>query len=310
MKIATYDTGTGPRAGVIVDDGVIDVSMLLGTDNVVSDVRALLELPDTPLDRLRDALSSGAVAPSVPLSSVRLLAPVLQPPTVRDFFAFEAHAKHYVPELPEAWYQFPVYYFTSPLRISGPDAEVAYPSASDKLDYEVELGAIIGRDGTNVSEADALSYIAGFTIFNDWSARDLQAEEMPVGTGAVKGKDFATTLGPWMVTTDELEPYMRDGRLDVRCTVKVNGDLWGDGQGGTMHYTWGQFIERASRDSRIAAGDVLGSGTVGGCSIGEAIAAERPNAHFLLPGDVVEMEIEGIGILRNTLGPKVYPDAS
>jgi 2-keto-4-pentenoate hydratase/2-oxohepta-3-ene-1,7-dioic acid hydratase in catechol pathway len=184
---------------------------------------------------------------------------------------------------------------------------VPIPSASDRLDYELELGCVIGREGSNVKAADALSYIAGFTIFNDWSARDLQRDEMQAILGPAKGKDSATSLGPWVVTTDEIAPFMKDGRLHVRCTLEVNGEQWMEGHGGGMHHSWGDFVERASRDSRVVPGDVFGSGTVGGGTVGEAIR-KGYKARYLEPGDVVEMEVEGIGVLRNTLAPKVDPD--
>ena len=161
-------------------------------------------------------------------------------------------------QLSDAWYRLPIFYFSNPLRIFGPEDAVPYPSASDQLDYELELAAVIGREGSNVAEADAFSYIAGFTIFNDWSCRDLQRDEMEARLGPAKGKDSATSLGPWIVTTDELAPFIRDGRLHVRCTLKVNGVQWMDNNAGMMYHTWGAMIERASRDSRMVPGDVLG----------------------------------------------------
>ena len=313
MKLLTYDTGAGPRAGVLVGDQVVDVTALLGEATTLHDVRALLELSETPVERVRSALAAGRVAPSLPLSSVRLRAPVLQPPTVRDFFDFEAHAARGArsrgAELPEAWYRLPIFYFSNPLRIVGPDDDVPFPSAAERLDYELELAAVIGREGSDTTEAEGLSYIAGFTILNDWSARDLQRDESVVGLGPAKGKDFATTLGPWVVTTDELIPHLATGRLAVRCTLKVNGELWMDGTGGLMHHTWGQIVERASHDSRIVPGDVIGSGTVSGGTVGEAMDSARfPNARFLEPGDTVEIEVEGIGILRNRVTPKRNSD--
>ena len=173
----------------------------------------------------------------------------------------------------------------------------------------MELGCVIGREGSDIAAADALDYIAGFCIFNDFSARDLQFDEMAVGLGPAKGKDSATTLGPWLVTTDEMAPYLREGKLHVKCTVRVNGEVWLDaGDGGAAHHSWGDFVERASKDSRIVPGDVLGSGTVSGGSIPEAIALGIAGARYLQPGDVVELEVEGIGTLRNTLGPKEIVD--
>ncbi|MBX5489861.1 MAG: fumarylacetoacetate hydrolase family protein [Chloroflexi bacterium] len=312
MKLLTYDAGAGPRAGVLVDDRVVDLSALLGTRETLRDLRALLEWADDAVERVHAALASGRPAPSVPLARVRLRAPVLQPPTVRDFFAYEAHAAHWRQlrgeTLPEAWYRLPIFYFSNPLCIAGPDDEVPHPSASDQLDYELELAAVIGREGRDVAEAEALDYIAGFTILCDWSARDLQRDESQVGLGPAKGKDFATSLGPLLITSDELAPYLRDGRLAVRCRLRVNGELWMEGDGGTMHHSWGALIERAAHDSRIVPGDVIGSGTVGGGTVSEARHGRYPQARYLQAGDVVELEVEGIGVLRNRIGPKRRAD--
>ena len=309
MKLVTYDVGTGPRAGVLDGDRVLDAAALLGAAHTLYDVRAVLELPDQPLDRLRDVVGRMA-APGVALEQVRLRAPVLQPPTVRDFMAYEQHASFWGRrQLSEAWYRLPIFYFSNPLRIFGPDEDVPYPSASERLDYELEIGCVIGRAGTNVPAAQGLEHIAGFTIFNDWSARDLQFDEMECRLGPAKGKDAATTLGPWLVTTDELAPYVRDDRLHLRCTVRVNGEQWMEGDAGSMHHTWGDFVERASRDSRIVPGDVFGSGTVSGGTVGEAIHRGYP-ARWLQPDDVVELEVEGIGTLRNRLAPRIDPDPS
>ncbi|HXH08877.1 MAG TPA: fumarylacetoacetate hydrolase family protein [Alphaproteobacteria bacterium] len=308
MRLCTYDTGNGPRAGVIVDERVLDVATLLGVSGGLRDVRALLELPNDPLKRLQSALTSASATQGLRLASVRLRAPILQPPTVRDFMVYEGHANAGgTRELSDAWYRLPIFYFSNPLCIFGPDEPVPYPSASDQLDYELELAAVIGREGTNIAEKDALSYIAGFTIFNDWSCRDLQRDEMQARLGPAKGKDAASSLGPWVVTTDELAPYIRDDRLHVRCTLKVNGVQWMDNNAGIMYHSWGAMIERASRDSRLVPGDVLGGGTVTGGSIGEAIRNGFP-ARYLQPGDVVEIEVEGIGVLRNTIAPKINPD--
>jgi fumarylacetoacetate (FAA) hydrolase len=312
MKLLTYDNGSGPRCGVLDEDLVIDVSALLGLDHCLRDVRALLELGDSPIERVRDALAGDIAAPGVPLPMVRLRAPVLQPPTVRDFFSYEGHASGQgARTLHEAWYRLPIFYFSNTLRIFGPDDEVPIPSATDRLDYEMELGCVIGREGSDIAAADALDYIAGFCIFNDFSARDLQFDEMAVGLGPAKGKVSATALGPWLVTTDEMAPYLRGGKLNVKCTVRVNGDVWlNESDGGSAHHSWGDFVERASKNSRIVPGDVFGSGTVSGGSIPEAIAIGIDGARYLQPGDVVELEVEGIGTLRNTLGSKtnINPD--
>ena len=310
MKLVTYDNGTGPRCGVLQDDAVVDVAALIGSGRPLADVRALLETGDDAVARVGDALAGGVAAPKVALAAVRLRAPVLQPPTVRDCIAYEEHATSQgTREIDPVWYRMPVFYFSNPLVIYGPDEEVPYPSASDQLDYELEIGCVIGRAGSNVSEAKAMSYIAGFCIFNDWSARDLQFDEMTFGLGPAKGKDSASSLGPWVVTTDELAPYIRDGRLDVKCRVKVNGEDWlRDGDGFASYYSWGEIIERAAKDSRIAPGDIIGSGTVGGGSVRESIRKGYETSRWLEPGDLVELEVDHIGALRNRLGAKTGVD--
>src|SRR5438132_1845950 len=308
MKLLTYDAANGPRAGVVVDGQVLDVATLLKAQGGLRDVRALLELPNNPLTRLKSALGSAGATQGVPLARVHLRAPILQPPTVRDFMVYEGHASGGgTRQLSDAWYRLPIFYFSNPLCIFGPEDAIPYPSASKQLDYELELAAVIGREASNVAEADAFSYIAGFTIFNDWSCRDLQRDEMAARLGPAKGNDSASSLGPWIVTTDELASFIRDGRLHVRCTLKVNVLQWMDNYRRLMYLSWCAMIERASRDSRIVPGDVLGGGTVTGGSIGEAMRNGFP-ARYLEPGDVVEIEVEGIGILRNTIAPKLNPD--
>ena len=310
MKLVCYDNGAGPRAGVLVGEQVLDATALLGAAQTLRDVQALLEQPDNPLDRLRAALDANVAAPTVALAAVRLRAPLLQPPTLRDHIAFYDHASAQGTREPhEVWGRLPIFYFSNTLKIAGPDEVVTYPAASERLDYECELGVVIGREGSNVLAADADQYIAGFLIYNDWSCRDLQRDESQFGLGPAKGKDAATSLGPWLVTPDELGPLYRDGRLHVRCTVKVNGVLWMDGHAGDMHFSFGDMIERDSQDSRIVPGDVIGSGTVGGGSIAEAIRKGFP-ARYLEPGDVVELDVEGIGVLRNTIGPPTNPNSN
>jgi fumarylacetoacetate (FAA) hydrolase len=305
MKLVTYDAGSGPAAGVLSGEQVLDAADLLNSPAPLRDVQALLELPSEPLARLKAAL--GSPRQGVSLSQVQLLAPVLQPPSVRDFMVYEGHATGGgTRQQAEAWYRLPIFYFSNPLRISGTEATIPYPSAAEVLDYELEVGIVISKEGSNVKEADWLDYIAGFTIFNDWSCRDLQRDEQAVGLGPAKGKDAATSLGPILVTPDELD--VRDGRLHARCSARVNGVEWMSNDTGIAYHGWGAMIERVSKDSRIVPGDVLGSGTVTGGSIGEAIRDLGKPAHFLRPGDVVELEIEGIGVLRNTIGPKQEED--
>jgi fumarylacetoacetate (FAA) hydrolase len=222
--------------------------------------------------------------------------------SIRDFYAFEQHVRtarqlRGLDMIPE-WYQVPVFYFSNPAGVIGPDEPVWAPSDSQALDFELEIACIIGKECRDVPADDrALEVVAGFTIMNDWSARDLQRKEMAVGLGPSKGKDFATSLGPELVTFDELEDRYRDGRLQLEMTAERNGRIISRGNAGTMYWTWPQLIAHASRDTKLRPGDVLGSGTVGtGC-----ILELTPEAvgGWLKPGDVVTLAVEHLGSLRN-----------
>ena len=158
MKLVTYDSATGPRAGVVVGEQVLEVATLLGEQSGLRDVRALLELPNDPLTRLKSALNSSRTMQGVPLGEVRLRTPILQPPTVRDFMVYEGHASAGgTRQLSDAWYRLPIFYFSNPLCIFGPEDAIPYPSASEQLDYELELAAVIGREANNVAAADAFN---------------------------------------------------------------------------------------------------------------------------------------------------------
>jgi fumarylacetoacetate (FAA) hydrolase len=218
------------------------------------------------------------------LDAVRLRAPIPRPPSVRDFYAFERHvatarAQRGLEMAPE-WYRIPVFYFSNPAAMLGPEDEVRFPAESSAWDYELEAAAVIGSEGR----------VAGFTVLNDWSARDLQKMEMAVGLGPAKGKDFGTSLGPVLVTPDEL------GDLQLAMVARVNGEERSRGNLGEMHWAWEQLVEHAARNTQLLPGDVLGSGTVGtGCIL------EHGDGRWLQPGDVVELEVEGIGVLRNSV---------
>jgi fumarylacetoacetate (FAA) hydrolase len=219
-----------------------------------------------------------------PLAEVDLLPPVLHPPAVRDFMAFEQHVANARAqrgsEVPKEWYEIPVFYFSNPAAIYGPDAEIAYPAETRELDYELECAAMIGAEGK----------IAGFTVMNDWSARDVQRAEMRVGLGPAKGKDFATSFGPVLVTTDEF-----DGSGGAMI-ARVNGEERSRGELGAMYHCWDALLAQAARNTTLLPGDIIGSGTVGnGCIL------EHGDGRWLQRGDVVELEIEGIGVLRNTV---------
>lgn len=302
MKLATYSAIDGSiRAAILEGDSLYDAATVLG-EPALRDLRAVLELPYDALGRLRQRGLDGA-GDGTALLGATLQAPVLQPPQVRDHFTFEAHASGGgAVELPSVWYQRPVFYFASTASMLGSGATIR-PPQTDRLDYELEIAAIIGREVSDVGPDDAWDAIAGFTIFNDWSARDIQQEEMVVGLGPSKGKDFASSLGPWMVTVDELEPFITGDRLDLQCRVLVNGETWGESRTGAMHHGWSTIVSHASASSRLLPGDVLASGTVTGCCVYDALRSDV-GARYLLPGDRVELEVEGLGTLVNRIGPR------
>jgi fumarylacetoacetate (FAA) hydrolase len=319
-----------PKAGVLLGSAVIDLSAaaplvfedqdaalwelldvlrgapdgmgLDGADEIAAAVLDQLGVDDVDeIERLpQGALSIGGAAMLIPLDEVRLVAPLPRPPSLRDFYAFEGHVaaanRNRGRAVPTNWYSFPVFYFSNHGAIYGPGADVPMPRTRE-LDYELEIACVIGRSGRDIPEELADEYIAGFTIMNDWSARDLQREEMSVGLGPAKGKDFATSLGPWLVTPDELQQYdLGDGRFNLEMVARVNGQERSRGNLRDIYYPFAQLIARASQDANLFPGDVIGSGTVGtGCLL-ELTGGVGP---WLEPGDVVELEITGLGTLRN-----------
>jgi 2-keto-4-pentenoate hydratase/2-oxohepta-3-ene-1,7-dioic acid hydratase in catechol pathway len=242
---------------------------------------------ETGLDgrRLRYSLAAVELRPAVP-----------EPTLIRDFMAFEQHLKNIYPrlgrEIPDEWYALPVYYKGNPQSVGAHGSDVVIPAYSEgELDFEFELAAVIGREGRDIAEEDALGHVFGFTIYNDFSARGIQSREMSVGLGPAKGKDFdgAHVLGPWLVTADDVgDPYS----LAMRATV--NGREWTTGSSGDMHWRFEQMIAHASRGETLRTLEIFGSGTVGGGS-----AAEK--GEKLRPGDVTELTVSRLGILRNTI---------
>ncbi len=242
-----------------------------------------------------------------PITPARYCPPILQPPSVRDFYAFEAHVRNARQKrglaVPPEWYQIPAFYFSNPACLVGHEEPVRKPPDTEQLDYELELAIVIGRAGGDWTPLEAESAIAGFTLMNDWSARDLQQREMKIGLGPAKGKDFATSLGPIVVTPDELEAWretdsQRGSRWRLRMQARVNGKTLSDNYAHTMYWTFGELIAHAARNTHLQIGDVIGSGTVGfGCLL-EFPDGTHP---WLQPGDVVELEAEGIGVLRNPI---------
>jgi 2-keto-4-pentenoate hydratase/2-oxohepta-3-ene-1,7-dioic acid hydratase in catechol pathway len=236
------------------------------------------------------------------LSEVKLKAPLPNPRSFRDFYAFEQHVKtsrenRGLEMIPE-WYEIPVFYFSNHLVMKGTNESIERPSQCQWLDYELEIACIIGKEGRTISRDNADEYIFGYCILNDWSARDIQRKEMKVGLGPAKGKDFATSIGPYILTKDELVDLVSGKGFDLKMTAKVNGILLSEGNMKDLFYSFGEMIERASDGVTLYPGEIIGSGTVGsGCILELGADAHR----WLEPGDLVELEIEKLGILRNTI---------
>ncbi len=325
MKLVTYRTGGArPRAGVLVDGDrtVLDLSGAYRARHGRSarhlgSVLAIIEGGDEALDAVRALADDQGLDDRVRVdrASVQLLAPVPRPPQMRDFLCFETHLIQAFQALrtlrarsapdpaaaladmeakgqfavPRIWYERPVFYHPSRFAVCGPDADVVWPSYSETMDFELEFGCYIGTPCKDVARRDARAHIFGYTIFNDFSARDEQTREMAGQLGPGKGKDFdnANAMGPWLVTADELgDPY------DLEMVARVNGEEWGRGNTRDMHWTFEDCIAHVSRGETVHAGEFLGSGTVGnGCGL--------EHLRFLNPGDVVELEVERLGVLRN-----------
>jgi 2-keto-4-pentenoate hydratase/2-oxohepta-3-ene-1,7-dioic acid hydratase in catechol pathway len=196
------------------------------------------------------------------------------------------------------WYEIPVFYFSNHRSIVGHESRVKKPEYTNELDFELEVACVIKKKGKNIPHERALEYIAGFTILNDWSARDEQRKEMAVGLGPAKGKDFATSMGPYLVTPDELEDRRSGEHWDLKMRARINGKEVSSGNVKSLYWSFARMIERASRDCELFPGDVIGSGTVGtGCILELGTDVHR----YLEPGDVVELEVERLGILKNLI---------
>ena len=302
MRIARYEHDGVVRVGEVQGDG--DATVVRALPDGVEVIGLLQQSPDQR--------AAHALGDAVSLRSVRLLAP-LQPPSVRDFVSFEQHIEGMIMgdniPFPEAWYGAPAFYFSNPNSIFATGVEIPMPPRAQRYDYELEVAAIIGKRGSDLTLDGAREAIAGYTVFNDWSARDLQGEDRKLGMGWAKGKDTASTLGPWIVTADELEQYRDDsGRLDLQMTVWLNGEQMGTDTLASTAWTFEQMLVYASRGTALVPGDVIGSGTCGGGCLGELWGRSDPrNPAPLGPGDVVRMTVEHIGTIENTVGAAPEP---
>ncbi|HET9875881.1 MAG TPA: fumarylacetoacetate hydrolase family protein [Mycobacterium sp.] len=301
MRWVTYRSDGGERAGALSDDVI----------HALPPGTTLLELIRRGADSLREAGEQALRSPStvVRLDEVSLMAPIPRPPSIRDCLCFLDHMRNCLaatgrsPALSDAWYRIPAFYFACPATVLGPYDDAPMAPGSAWQDFELEVAAVVGTAGENLSVEDAERAIIGYTIFNDWSARDLQQLEGQLAIGQGKGKDSGVTLGPYLVTPDELEPYRRDGKLSLHATALVNDMMIGTGSTGTMDWSFGEVISYASRGVMLAPGDVFGSGTVPTCTLVEHLNQPAPQSFpgWLRDGDVVTLQVSGLGEIRQTV---------
>jgi 2-keto-4-pentenoate hydratase/2-oxohepta-3-ene-1,7-dioic acid hydratase in catechol pathway/glyoxylase-like metal-dependent hydrolase (beta-lactamase superfamily II) len=310
MKWVTFRDGDGERAGVLSGDAIHPLQPGV----------SLLELIGYGAVRLRevgeDALRS---APTLPLDQATLMAPIPRPPSIRDSLCFLDHMRNCQAAmgggrvLKDTWYQIPAFYFACPSTVLGPYDDAPMAPGSAWQDFELEVAAVIGVAGKDLSAAEAEQAIIGYMIFNDWSARDLQMLEGQLAIGQAKGKDSGVTLGPYLVTPDELEPYRRDGKLSLEVTALVNDEVIGAGSTAAMDWSFAEVIAYASRGVALTPGDVFGSGTVPTCTLVEHLDAAAPESFrgWLHDGDVVTLKVQGLGetrqIVRKTPTPQPIP---
>ena len=330
MKLVTFALSAqphNPRLGALLGEAVVDLSVartwaqgarsLIPEDLSGSMIELLYAGPPAwaYLRQLVDALNgedplhlkgANRLPVGYPPDQVLLYPPLPRPNSLRDFYAFETHVKAAFAsrgkEVPPEWYQLPVFYFSNPNAVFGTHEPIPYPPASQALDYELEVAAIIGQAGIDILPENAESHIFGYTIFNDWSARDILQVEMRVGLGPAKGVDFASSLGPAIITPDELSDRAtgRPGVYQLEMVARINGQERSRGDWQDMHYSFGDLIARASAGVLLLPGDVIGSGTVGSGCLLELTAGQGP---WLKAGDSVELEIERFGKLTNQISP-------
>lgn len=323
MKLVTFTNNSAPllgrRVGAIVGNRVLDLNRVgalqaAARGAVIQRAKAVADAV-LPCDMLT-FLEAGEVAMSAAreaidfaqsrdegidglslwsgLGDVSLLSPVPRPASIRDTISFEGHAKAFERRTGKAtapiWYERPIYYKGNPRSVVGPEEAIEWPSYAAKLDYETEFGCFVGKSGRDIAEDCARAHIAGYVIFNDFSARDVIPGEVAANLGPSKGKDFDTgnAMGPWLVTPDEVDP------TNLTMVARINGEVWSEGNSADMRWTFEQMIVFISRAETLYPGDFIGSGTIeNGC--GDELDK------WLQPGDVVEIEVEGLGVLRNTI---------
>ncbi|HUK72491.1 MAG TPA: fumarylacetoacetate hydrolase family protein [Streptosporangiaceae bacterium] len=281
-----------------------------GTVHGLRGTARLLDLLGDDGGRLAQAAENALADPAevVKEEQARLCAPIPVPPSIRDYMAFEEHTRNARlargREVDRGWYELPVFYFTNPAAVHGPADDVAISPGSRQFDYELEVAAVIGREGRDLSPGQAEEHIAGYLILCDWSARDVQFAEMKQMLGPVKGKDSATSLGPALVTPDELAPYRRGKAFDLAMTATVNGRPYSEGNLADIYWSFGQMISYASQGTRVVPGDVIGSGTVGtGCILELSGLHGSDSYPWLQPGDQVRLEVAHLGAISARILP-------
>ncbi|MFF8652979.1 fumarylacetoacetate hydrolase family protein [Streptomyces huasconensis] len=303
MKLTRFRTPSGTvQVGIVEEDGI----------HVLNDVTDCLDLIASGHGTLAEAAevfgTSGTVLSP---NEVEYLSPIATPPTLRDFYAFEQHVRAGRAwrglEMDPEWYRIPVFYFSNPYAATG-CGDVPMAPGSEAFDFELEVGAVLGGHGKDVSPSEAESLIAGFCVLNDWSARDLQKREMQLSMGPVKGKDTATSLGPWLVTPDELAAYKQGHGYKLRMRCEVNGRTYSDALWSDVYWSFAEMISYASRGTEVRPGDVFGSGTCGTGCINELSRTHGAEAYpFLKAGDTVTASIEGLGTLTNRIVASPVP---
>jgi 2-keto-4-pentenoate hydratase/2-oxohepta-3-ene-1,7-dioic acid hydratase in catechol pathway/glyoxylase-like metal-dependent hydrolase (beta-lactamase superfamily II) len=298
---ATYRHEGGDRVGVVSGEEIY------ATEQGVS----LLDLIGRGTNGLRVAAEAALASPAqvVAVADVELRAPIPEPPSIRDCLCFLDHMRNCQQVtgagrvLADTWYRVPPFYFTCPATVLGPYQDAPIAPGSAWQDFELEIAAVVGGAGADLTVEQAQQAIIGYTIFNDWSARDLQMMDSQLGLGQAKGKDSGITLGPFLVTPDELEPYFANGRLDLEVTALVNDKVIGSGSTSAMDWTFAEVISYASRGVPLRAGDVFGSGTVPTCTLIEHLDAADPASFggWLHDGDVVTLRVRGLGETRQTV---------
>ncbi len=311
-RASSYDLAPHGRAAVVAeafgDDLLIDLELgaraigrsapsdmlgiIEGGDEVLDIARELVRR--APTGRLGDQpVGDGEV--SVAFDLVELLAPLPRPASLRDFYAYEKHVRRGFAkrgeDIPQPWFELPAYYKGNHRSILGPETTIPWPRFTEELDYELELAMIVGRRGRDLTADEAADHIFGYTLMNDMSARDLQRKEMQVRLGPSKSKDFATVLGPVIVSADELDVS------DIRVVARIDGEVVTDSRTDDMRWSFAQMLAYVSQGEDVFPGDVYGSGTVSnGCGL--------EHGRMLQPGETIELEAEGIGVLRNRIGER------